>query len=455
MKEKLTFREVLLVGSLLFGLYFGAGNLIFPLELGQKSGYNLIPVTLGFLLSGVGLPILGVAAAAISNSESLFELARPAGKGFAYFLTVLLYLSIGPGFAIPRTATVSYEVGLKGMTSLSDRAILAIFSIVFFTLALYFALKKGNLINTIGKYMTPIFLILLASLVLMAIINPMGEARSIKPIEDYQKNPFTIGIIDGYNTLDAPASLAFAIIIIGAVKDLDINKPQQVASQTLKAGLVCLIAMGLVYSSLAYMGSTSTTIMGVSENGAEVLAGISNHYLGKYGHILFSLIVFIACIKTAIGLISACSEMFSQLLSFNISYEKYCVIFAILSFLVANLGLNQIIALSIPVLMFLYPICIALMALSFGSLKFGKNHTIYKWTLIFTGIGGFFDLLFNLPYGLADSLVVTKILALPKRFLPGFDLGFGRILLCFIGFIIGYIIDRYKKNSKISYTTGK
>lgn len=454
MKKNLNFREALLVGLLLFGLFFGAGNLIFPLELGQQSGYNLRPITIGFLISGVGLPIIGVAAAAMSDSDSLFELASPAGNKFAYFFTILLYITIGPGFAIPRTATVSYEVGLKGFLTTNDKLMLLIFSIVFFSLALYFSLKKGNIINTIGKYMTPIFLILLAILLIMSIVNPMGPTKSIAPIEKYQQNPFTVGIIDGYNTLDAPASLAFAIIIIAAIKDLGIKEAKYIANETLKAGLICLVAMSLVYSSLAIMGSASTSIMDIKENGALVLAAISNHYLGKYGHILFSLIVFIACLKTAIGLISACSEMFNQILKFDISYEKYCVIFAIVSFLIANLGLGTIISLSTPILMFLYPICIVLIILSLFSLKIGKNHTIYKWTIVFTIIAAFFDLLSNLPYGLADSLLVKRTLDLPKKFLPGFDLGFGWTLLTLIGFIIGYMIDNKNNKSKVSYKSG-
>ena len=116
MKKTLNFKQTLLVGSLLFGLFFGAGNLIFPLKMGQDAGYNIGPVTLGFLLSGVGLPILGVVAAAMSDSQSLFDIAVPAGKKFAYFFTILLYLTIGPGFAIPRTSTVSYEVSFASFS---------------------------------------------------------------------------------------------------------------------------------------------------------------------------------------------------------------------------------------------------------------------------------------------------------------------------------------------------
>lgn len=183
MKKKLDFKEILLIGSLLFGLYFGAGNLIFPLELGQKSGYNLTPVTIGFLISGVGLPVIGIVAAALTDSESLFEMVRPAGDKFAYFMTILLYLTIGPGFAIPRTATVSYEVSLKGVLNISDGITLLLFSLVFFALALYFALNRGKLVDTIGKYMTPIFLVLLAILVILSLINPMGPLKSIEQLK--------------------------------------------------------------------------------------------------------------------------------------------------------------------------------------------------------------------------------------------------------------------------------
>lgn len=454
MKKKLDFKEILLIGSLLFGLYFGAGNLIFPLELGQKSGYNLTPVTIGFLISGVGLPVIGIVAAALTDSESLFEMVRPAGDKFAYFMTILLYLTIGPGFAIPRTATVSYEVSLKGVLNISDGITLFIFSMIFFALALYFALNRGKLVDTIGKYMTPIFLVLLAILVIFSLVNPMGPLKSIEPTKTYANSPFVKGIVDGYNTLDAPASLAFAVIIIGAVKELGIKEPSKVASETFKSGLVCLVGMSLVYAMLAILGSESTAIFPIQENGALVLAKISHYYLGKYGHILLSLIVTLACLKTCIGLISACSEMFNKLLKFDISYEKYCFIFAGVSFLIANLGLNKIISLSIPVLMFLYPLCIVLIILSLLSKKLGKNQIIYKWTLGFTCIAAFFDFLKNSPEVISKSNIVEYFLALPKSVLPGFDLGFSWLSLGVIGFIIGFIIDKSKNKSKIWYSAG-
>lgn len=144
MKKNLTLSEKLLVGSLLFGLFFGAGNLIFPLELGQRSGSNITPVTIGFLLSAVSLPILAVVATAASDSESLFDLSKAAGSKFAYFFTTLLYLTIGPGFAIPRTATTTYEVVFEGNEAFYNSFGLLLFSVVFFALVLFFSIKKSK-----------------------------------------------------------------------------------------------------------------------------------------------------------------------------------------------------------------------------------------------------------------------------------------------------------------------
>ena len=452
MKKTLNFKQILLIGSLLFGLFFGAGNLIFPLKMGQDAGFNIGPVTLGFLLSGVGLPILGVVAAAMSDSQSLFDIAVPAGKKFAYFFTILLYLTIGPGFAIPRTSTVSYEVSF-GSFSINQSLGLFIFSLIFFALALGFALNKGKLIDTIGKYLTPIFLVLLGVLVLLGIFKPMGPVGAIEPTNNYLTSPFLKGVIDGYNTLDAPASLAFAVIIIGAIKSFGLQDPQNIAKQTLKAGFTCLLAMGLVYVSLAMLGAGSTNIMESVANGAIILAEISKYYLGDIGHILLSLIVIVACLKTSIGLISACSEMFSEMLSFDISYEKYCYIFAIISFAIANLGLERIISLSLPVLLFLYPLSIVLIILSMLSVKIGKNEIVYKWTIGFTAFAAIFDLLKASPFAKSD--IIVNILKFPENFMPGFDLGFAWIMPAAIGFAIGIIIDKSKKNSKISKTTGE
>lgn len=451
MKKNLTLSEKLLVGSLLFGLFFGAGNLIFPLELGQRSGSNITPVTIGFLLSAVSLPILAVVATAASDSESLFDLSKAAGSKFAYFFTTLLYLTIGPGFAIPRTATTTYEVVFEGNEVFYNSFGLLLFSVVFFALVLFFSIKKAKLIDTIGKFMTPIFLVLLSFLLILTIFKPMGTVGVSEPAPKYVSSPVAVGFVDGYNTLDAPAGLAFAIIIISSIKEFGVTDKKSMAIETLKSGLVCLFAMSLIYAGLSFMGGAAANILDDYENGAVILAKISEHFLGNLGHILLSIIVFIACLKTAIGLVSACSEMFEEMFNHRLNYKTYCVVFSVVSLLIANLGLKQIVALSVPVLMFIYPISIVLIALSIVSIFMGKRTFVYKTSLAVTGIFALLDFLKASPEFISKSSAVTNLLDFASRSLPGFDIGFAWFIPAIIAFFIAFIIDKKRVRNWIYF----
>lgn len=446
MKKKLNFNQTLLVGSLLFGLYFGAGNLIFPIELGQNSGFNLYKVVLGFIISGVGLPLLGVVASAISKNDSLFEMGKTVGNKFAYFFTTALYLTIGPFFAIPRTSTVAFEVGIA--SNISEEKIklfLFIFSLIFFLIVLAFALKPGKIMDNIGKILTPTFLILLSILVLFSIFKPMGALGQNEPIKVYQNNPLFKGILDGYNTMDALASLAFAIIIISSIRNLGVTDSNQVAKETLKSGLICLIAMSTVYVSLAFMSSSSVNIMDLGNNGGRILSHISFYYLGNFGKILLAAIVIVACLKTAIGLIIACSQIFMEMYPNSLSYKTYAMIFTFISFLIANLGLQKIISLSIPVLMYLYPLAIVLIFLSLAYPIIGKNKKIFTLTILFTAIFSIFDFLKALPENISKKESISKIVGFAKDYLPAFDLGFGWFVPSLVGLILALIIIFVKK----------
>lgn len=447
MKKKLNFSQTLLIGSLLFGLYFGAGNLIFPIELGQNSGYNLYKVVLGFIISGVGLPLLGVVASAISKNDSLFEMGNTVSDKFAYIFTTALYLTIGPFFAIPRTSTVAFEVGIaSNISEKNAKLFLLIFSLIFFIIVLAFALKPGKVMDNIGKILTPTFLILLSVLVILAIVKPMGPLGQIKPRQKYQNNPLFVGILDGYNTMDALASLAFAIIIISSIRKLGVKDSNQIAKETLKSGIICLFAMSTVYVSLAFMSSSSVKIMKLGNNGGIILSNISFYYLGNFGKILLAAIVIIACLKTAIGLIIACSEIFIQMYPNSLSYKTYAIIFTLISFLIANLGLQNIISLSIPVLMYLYPLAIVLIFLSLLYPLIGRNKIIFNFTIFFTAIFAIFDFLKALPANITKIPYIENILNLAKSILPGFNLGFGWVIPAILGFILALIIIVIKKD---------
>lgn len=205
MKKKLSFQELAAVGSMLFGLFFGAGNLIFPAAMGQLSGRNVFLATLGLLITGVGLPLLGVAALGISRCNGLAQLSERVGKKYSMFFTCVLYLTIGPFFAIPRCATVPFEVGISPLLSEASPGPvpLALFSLVFFGVVLWFSLKPGKILTWIGKILNPIFLVCLGILLITALVSPMGSVGDIAPQSTYVHSAFFSGFLEGYNTMDA------------------------------------------------------------------------------------------------------------------------------------------------------------------------------------------------------------------------------------------------------------
>lgn len=441
MKERLNFRSNLLIGSLLFGLFFGAGNLIFPVQMGQLAGSNTLQATIGFLITGVGLPLLGVIASALSQSESLYDMAKPVNRIYSIFFTCALYLTIGPLFAIPRTASVAFEVGLNPFIAKEYLKIgLFVFSLIFFVVTLYYSLRPGRILDWVGKYLTPIFVGLLSILIIATFVKPMGQVSQYAAQGSYIDRPLFTGILDGYNTMDALASLAFAIVIISNIEKLGIINPKAKAIETLKSGLVCLVGMSVIYASLAYMGATSLGSVSSADNGGLIMSMVSEHYFGFTGKVLLAAIVTVACLKTAIGLITSCAQMFSELFPKSASYNRYAIIFTVVSFVIANFGLNNIIQLSIPVLMFLYPLAITLIILSLLTPFINKQMDIYRWTTGLTVIAAFFDFCNALPKTMKEAAMVNNIVDFAHMYLPGFDYGFGWIIPALVGFIIGTVI---------------
>lgn len=450
MKEKLDVRSNLLIGSLLFGLFFGAGNLIFPVHLGQLAGENTLSATIGFLLTGVGLPIIGVVASALSRSESLYEMAKPVSKTYGILFTCALYLTIGPLFAIPRTATVAFEVGLTAFVTEANLPLaLFVFSLLFFAATLFYALRPGRILDWVGMYLTPAFVGLLSILIIATVVRPMGNPVNYPALGDYAIQPLFTGIIDGYNTMDALASLAFAIIIISNIEKLGVTDPKRKAIETLKSGIVCLVGMGVIYSALAYMGATSLGSVESGANGGIILASVSKHYFGLFGQVLLAAIVLVACLKTAIGLITACGQMFSEMFPNSLSYNQYAIAFTFVSFAIANFGLETIIQLSLPVLMFLYPLAIVLIILSLLNPVIKKQKTVYQWTIGLTVFAALFDFINALPESIKEKGVLSEIIQVATYYLPGFENGFGWILPSIFGFIVGVIMWKVVEDNSV------
>ncbi|MFC5466243.1 branched-chain amino acid transport system II carrier protein [Lederbergia graminis] len=449
MQQKMSFSAYAIIGTMLFGMFFGAGNLIFPIHMGQLAGTNFWPALIGFLFTAIGLPFLGVLAFGLSGSNSLRELAARVHPLFGVVFSVALYLTIGPFFAIPRTATVPFVVGFEPYINQSSASLyLGIFSVIFFVIVYFFSLNPAKIMDYIGKYLTPTFLVFLFSLIVIAIIKPMGHFE--KPVEPYSSLAFMTGFKEGYNTMDALASLAFGIVVINAIKRQGITRTKEIANATWKAGVFAMVLMMLIYGLITYMGASSVSAIGAFENGGLVFAAVAQYYFGSFGSILLAIIIILACLKTSIGLIIACSEFFHQLLP-RVSYKIFVFALCLTSLFVANFGLNNIIEYAVPVLMLLYPLAIVLIILTLFSPLFGHKQSVYAIAIFFAFCVSFFDgystLIKSLPTAALPVLDAVKTFYL--NYLPLYDIGLGWLLPSIVGTFIGLLWSKSVKNKVV------
>ncbi len=424
------------IGFMLFALFFGAGNLIFPVMMGQLSGTNSWEANLGFVVTGVGLPLLGVLAFGFSGSSDLQSLASRVHPIFGVVFTVALYLAIGPLFAIPRTGSVSYETGIKPLLGGTDSAIpLLIFTIIFFAVTLFFSLNASKIVDIVGKILTPMLLIFIGVLIVVAVMNPMGEFQA--PTANYEANSFFTGFKEGYLTMDTLASFVFGIIVINAVKQRGAKTKKAVMANTAKAGLIAAALLAIIYTSLTFIGAASVEKLGYLENGGQVLSGIANHYFGSFGGVLLGLIVIAACLTTSIGLVTACASYFSKLMP-KISYKKFAVILSVFSAVVANIGLAELIAISVPVLTAIYPLAICLIFLTFLHRFFQGKSEVYFGSMLFTFIVSFFD-------GLNAAGIEVQAVNDLFSVLPLYSVGLGWVVPAIVGGLLAYPLSFMKK----------
>ena len=319
---KLTVKQLILLGMTNFALYVGAGNIIFPPILGLQSGTNMLPAAIGFLITGVGLPVIFAIAMARLNG-SMDILCRPIGAKAGFVVTAVCFLCIGPLFAIPRTATVSYELSVKPFLP-EESDFLLIFSLGYFVIAMLFAMYPAKILDTIGKILSPIKIGALFILCITAIFLTPSEPTA--PQETYVNGAFAIGFINGYLTLDALASLAFAIIIVSAIRSCKVTELKAVTRYAIMSGCMAGIGFIFIYVCLFRLGNSSDVLAHGSTNGAEVLSAYVNYAYGTFGKVFLAILIFFACMVTAIGLICSCSSYFSQV--WPIKYRIYAFIFA-------------------------------------------------------------------------------------------------------------------------------
>ena len=426
-------KRYIAIGLMLFALLFGAGNLIFPAAMGQNAGVNVWYAVLGFCVTGVGLPLISIAALGYSGCLDLEEAAGRVHPWYGVFYSVVSYLAIGPCFAAPRTGTVSFEIAVKPfLGSFSPDIALPIFLLVFFLLTYWLAATPSKLVDRVGKILTPALLAVILLLIVQSFISPLGTPQA--PTKNYA-TPVTAvmqGILDGYNTLDAIASFIFATLVISFVKEGGVTQPKAIMKQVLLSGSIAVALLAFIYIFIAKIGADSVTQLGILETGAPVLAGSAKILFGNLGAAILAVIVLLACLSTSVGLVTCCAAYFMRLLG-HFSYKTYAVIFCVISYLVGLFGLKTIIVSTIPVLMFIYPLLVALICLIFLDKFFGGRQCVYAWTIAFTFVMATINLLETAGVNLGSFETMLQ------TYVPLHTFGMGWIPFAAVGFVIGLI----------------
>ncbi len=347
---------IIVVGFMLFSMFFGAGNLIFPPQIGMEAGENYWPAILGFLSTGVLLPVLAVIAVAVSGS-GIRALADRTHPMFGLVFSVMVYLSIGALYAIPRTANVAFGTGIGALTGPEESGSalwLLLFSIAFFAVSLWLSLRKGGIVDSLGRWLTPALLILILALIVVGALALDGAPGT--PTEKWSGNAFATGFLEGYLTMDSLAALVFGMVVISSLRSKGVRGRGAIVSGTISAGVVAAVLLAVIYLGLGNLG---LHIGSGFANGAELLGTAANETFGPVGAWLFAAIVLLACLTTAIGLITSTAEYFSTLLP-KLGYGGWTVLFTLGGLLVSNLGLEAIISIAIPLNVALYPMAVAL-----------------------------------------------------------------------------------------------
>ena len=421
--KKLSGRDLLLVGFTLFSMFFGAGNLIFPPHLGAQAGANFWFAFAGLAVSAIGLPIAGVAA--VAQAGSLDALAGRVHPAFARVFTILVYLSIGPCLAIPRTASTSFQmlVPLLG----SRPGLQMVYSAVFFAAAFLVALHPEKLTEWLGRILCPCLILLIAALFAGCLLHPLA-AHYGTPSAEYAALPAVEGMLYGYQTMDTLAALNFGAVIALNIRARGITEDKAVEHSIIKAGFVAGALLLTVYAMLGHAGAQTGAVYPGLATGAEVLTALAQNLFGKAGLVLIAAIFVIACFNTCVGLIACVGQYFHQLLP-RIPYPAIAAFFAAASMMVSNIGLAGIIRLSTPVLNAIYPVAIVLILLSFVP-GLERRRAVYPLCIGCTAV-----------QSITAALPIPAVSAAANA-LPLGSLGFGWVLPAAAGLTAGFFCSK-------------
>lgn len=410
-------KDSIVVGFALFSMFFGAGNLIFPAFLGHTVGNKYFLGIIGFILTGVGLPLLAILAC--SKGDGTFKtLSNKISPRFSVIFTSILFIATGPMLAIPRTAATTFELAINPFFK-EISPFLAM--TIYFIINLFFVLRRNSIIDTIGKYLTPSLMIILTILIVKGVLMPIGEITNTNAI-----NVIPNSLLEGYQTMDAIAALLFAGIITSSLKSKGYNK-KQMFPMILKSSLIAALGLAFVYGGLTYIGAQTfnLTSPGIGKTGLLIL--ISNNILGSIGPAIIGIAMGLACLTTSIGLLAAGSNFFEKVSNGKLPFKFNTIIISLISLGLATLGVDKIIILSEPILNILYPVSITL--------------------IITTLLSNYITNITAVRVGVYTSLIFGVILSIPGinlNFIPLANIGFGWLIPTVISILITSLVSKNK-----------
>ena len=425
-------KELLMIGLMVFSVFFGAGNLIFPPIIGKQAGTNVVTTMLFFSITAIIFPILGVVAVAKSNG--LRNLANRVDPIFSIIFTIAAYLAIGPALAMPRAGTLPFEIAISPYipANVPKGLILFIYTTVFFGVVYWLSLSPNKLLERISKITSPIFLVLIFMLFVGTFLKPMGGYMPPEPL--YAKNMGLKGFLDGYLNLDAVAGLKYGLVVVYVIKQKNVLEESKIAKIVISTGIFAGILLFVVYMMLAHVGASSISKFPNTSNGAEILADVMKYLYGNFGAVLLACMFTVACLNIGVGLTTSLSQYFHSMVR-RVPYKVWATIWVLWSYMLANLGLNKIMEYSVPVLLAIYPASLVLIVLALLDKYIKGSSTVYRFAIYPTVVISIIHTLdkINIEIPLASSLV-------KKLPLQSADLGW--LSAAGICFVIGFIISK-------------
>lgn len=436
-----TVKDSIVVGAALFAMFFGAGNLIFPPAIGMAAGEKWMLSLFGFLITGIGLPVLGVMAVSKAGG-TVSDLAGKVGKKFATVIGTIIILAIGPLLAIPRTGATVYEIGIKPMLNVNP----LIVSCIYFAITLAFVIKPNGIIDKVGKILTPILLGVIGLIIAAGIVNPIAKPTGIPSFQ-----PVAYGFLEGYQTMDTLGAIVMGGIILAALIEKGYHDRASQMKMTSIAGLIAGGGLAAVYGGLLYLGATASGSFAPGMAKTELIVAITNAVIGPSGQLIMCVAVSAACLTTSIGLTAIVGNYFEALSKGKISYRVIVIGTSVFSALMAAVGVESIVAIAVPLLVFVYPAAIVLIL--FGLLdELIKSPLVYRGAMIGALGVSFFDALKAINLDFVQQLVnalapVYKLMS----YLPLSSYGFAWIMPTALLAIVGGVIARLtSKQSSIS-----